>query len=164
MNTYSPMLGVRVSRVPSNVLRMLLGQEIIPGHEFPYMRIVSTLVMLIPILHIISVVATFCRIRFWRRSMQLPTQKQVPRFIALPLIWNAAIAYVLLVAFPIAFEANISTVILFQPDVGWVAVMSGVFAIVWGLLRTGIIITNGEYPTQHTRNVAAPESSSRNIH
>ena len=40
MNTYSPMLGIRVSRVPSSVLRMLLGQEIIPGYEFPYMQIV----------------------------------------------------------------------------------------------------------------------------
>jgi len=57
---------------------------------------------------------------------------QVARYIALAFIWNAAIAYVLLVTLPIAFEANISTVILFQPDVGWVAVMSGVFAIVWG--------------------------------
>ena len=65
-------------------------------------------------------------------SAQLPTRMQVARYIALAFIWNAAIAYVLLVTLPIAFEANISTVILFQPDVGWVAVMSGVFAIVWG--------------------------------
>src|SRR6266508_2716105 len=26
MNTYSPMLGIRVSRIPANVLRMLLGK------------------------------------------------------------------------------------------------------------------------------------------
>jgi hypothetical protein len=66
---------------------------------------------------------------------------QPVRHIVLPLIWNAAIAYVLLVTLPLTFEANISTVILFQPDVGWVAVSSGAFAIVWGLLRTGIVIS-----------------------
>jgi hypothetical protein len=36
----------------------------------------------------------------------------------------------LLVALPIAFEANISTVLLFQPDVGWVALVGGIFALV----------------------------------
>jgi CubicO group peptidase (beta-lactamase class C family) len=141
MNTYSPMLGVRIARVPSSVLRMLLDQEVIPGYEFLYMRIIYALVMLIPFLHIAAVAATLRRIRFWQRSMQLPTRIQVARYITLQGIWNAAIAYALLVALPIAFEANISTVILFQPDVGWVALVSGIFAIVWGLISTVIGIS-----------------------
>ncbi len=142
MNTYSPMLGVRVSRIPSSVLRMLLGQAIIPGYEFPYMRIVYALVILIPLLHIISIFTTFRYIRFWRKSTQRPTRMQIVRYIVLPLIWNAVIAYVLLVTLPSAFGAKMSVILLFQPDVGWVAVISGVFAIVWGLLRTGIVISN----------------------
>jgi CubicO group peptidase (beta-lactamase class C family) len=141
MNTYSPMLGIRVSRVPSSVLRMLLGQEIIPGYEFPHMRIVYALVMLIPLLHILAVVTTFRRIRSWRGSTQLSTLRQIWRHIALPLIWNAAIACVLLVIVPVAFDAKMAVILLFQPDVGWMAVISGVFAIAWGLLRTGIIIS-----------------------
>jgi CubicO group peptidase (beta-lactamase class C family) len=141
MNTYSPMLGVRVSRVPSSVLRMLLGQEVIPGYEFPHMRIIYGLVMLVPVLHIIAVLATLRRARFWRSSAQLPTRIQVVRSIALPLIWNATIAYVFLVMLPRAFEANIFTVILFQPDVGWVSVISGLFAIVWGVISTSIGIS-----------------------
>ena len=140
MNTYSPMLGIRVQRLPSSVLRILLGQEIIPGYEILYMRIVYALVMLIPLLHIIAVTATFRRIRFWWRGTQLPTRMQVTRDIALPVIWNAAIAFILLVILPIAFESKMSVILLFQPDVGWVAVINGVFAIVWGLLRTGIVI------------------------
>ncbi|HSL45499.1 MAG TPA: serine hydrolase domain-containing protein [Anaerolineales bacterium] len=139
MNTYSPMLGVRVARLPSSVLRMLLDQEVIPGYEFPHMRIIYALVMLMPVLHMIAVVTTFRRFRLWCRSAQLPTSMQIARHIALPLIWNAAVAYVMLVALPIAFDANISTVILFQPDVGWMAVISGVFAIVWGVSRTSIV-------------------------
>jgi len=87
------------------------------------------------------VLATFRRIRFWRKNTQLLTQMQVARYIGLPLIWNAAIAYILLVALPIAFGAKMSAILLFQPDVGWVAVISGNFAIVWGLLRIGIVIS-----------------------
>ena len=141
MNTYSPMLGIRVSRLPSSVLRMLLGQEIIPGYEFLYKQTVYALVMLILLLHIIAILTRFRRIRFLRRNTQLPTQMQVARYIALPFIWNSAIAYILLVTLPIAFRANMSIILLFQPDVGWMALISGVFAIVWGLLRTGIVIS-----------------------
>jgi len=141
MNTSSPMLGVRVSSIPSNALRMLLDQPTILRTEFVYMQIIYALVMLIPLLQIIAVVATFRRIRFWRRNTQISTQMQVARYTALPLIWNAIVAYILLVILPTSFEANISTVILFQPDVGWVAVISGGVAIVWGILRTGIVIS-----------------------
>jgi hypothetical protein len=141
MNTYRPMLGVRVARLPSSVLRMLLDQEVIPGYEFPHMRIIYALVMLIPFLHITAVLATLRRIRLWQSNLHGSTWMQVARYIALPLLWNVAIAYILLVILPKVFEANISTVILFQPDVGWVAAVSGIFAIVWGVLRTGFVIS-----------------------
>lgn len=142
MNTYSPMLGIRVQRLPASVLRMLLGQEIIPGYEFPHMRIIYAVVMLIPLLQLIAVLATFRRIREWQTSnAQRPTWAQMVRFIALPLIWNVVIAFILLVILPVAFDANLGVVILFQPDVGWVAIISGIFAIVWAVLRTGLVIS-----------------------
>lgn len=140
MNTYSPMLGIRVSRLPSSVLRMLLGQEIVPGNEFLFMRIIYALVMLIPLLYFLAIATTFRRVRSWQRGAQLSPQIQIARYVVWSLIWNAAIAYVLLVTLPSTFGANIPTMILFQPDVGWVAVISGIFAIVWGLSRTGIVI------------------------
>jgi hypothetical protein len=109
-------------------------------NEILLRQIVYVLVMLIPLLHFLSVVMTLRRVRSWRRGAPLSPQTQIARYVALPLIWNAAIAYVLLVTLPKAFEVDISTMILLQPDVSWVAVISGVFAIVWGLLRTGIVI------------------------
>lgn len=142
MNTYSPMLGIRVSRLPSSVLRMLLGQEIIPGNEFPYMRIAYALVMLSPILLFIDVLLVFRRKGYVRRGMPRWTVIQVMRFVVLPLIWNAAIAFILLVILPIAFEAKMPVILLFQPDVGWTASITGVIAILWGLLRTVLFIGN----------------------
>ncbi len=141
MNTYNPILGLRVSRLPSNILRMLLGQVPIQVNEILFRQIIYVLVMLIPLLHFISVVMTLRRVRSWRRSAPLSPQTQIiARYVALPLLWNAALAYVLLVTLPKAFEVDISTMILIQPDAGWVAVISGIFAIVWGLLGTGIVI------------------------
>lgn len=141
MNTYNPMLGFRVARVPGNILRLLLGQNAIQLNEILLRQIIYVLVMLIPLLHILAVVMTFRRVRSWRRGAPLSPQAQTVRYVALPLIWNAAIAYMLLVTLPKAFEIDILTMILLQPDVSWVAVISGVFAIVWGLLRTGIVIS-----------------------
>jgi CubicO group peptidase (beta-lactamase class C family) len=140
MNIYSPMLGVRVSRLPSSLLRMLLGQEVIPGYEFPHMRIIYALVMLVPLLHLIAVLATFRRMRYWRTNhAQRLTRAETVRFIALPFLWNIVIAYVLLIFLPTAFGANLGAMILFQPDVDWIAVIGGIFALVWGFLRTGIV-------------------------
>lgn len=137
MNTYSPMFGVRVSRVPSSVLRMLLGQEVVPGYEFPHMRIIYALVMVIPFLQALAVAITVRRIRRWRKGVRPSLWAQSVRDVAVPAIWSAAVAYVLLVSLPSAFGADSATVMLFQPDVGWVAVVSGVFAIVWGVIGTG---------------------------
>jgi len=120
---------------------MLLDQEVIPGYEFPHMRIIYALVMLVPLLHIIAVVATFRRIRFWRTNhAQRLTRAETIRFIVLPLLLNVVIAYILLIFLPVTFGANLQAMILFQPDVGWIAIISGVFALVWGFLRTGIAI------------------------
>ena len=132
MNTYSPMLGFRVSRLPGNILRMLLGQDTVQLNEILFRQIIYILVMLIPLLHFLAVVMTARHVRFWRSGAPLSPPTQIARYVALPLIWNAAIAYVLLVTLPKAFEVDISTMLLLQPDVSWVAVISGVFAMVWG--------------------------------
>lgn len=141
MNTYSPMLGVRVQRVPSSVLRMLLGQPVIPGYEFPSMRIIYAAAMLVPLSHLFAVLTTFRRIRSLRMTGRHLTKWEVARLIALPLIWNAVLAYVLLFLLPIAFAADLPAILLFQPDIGWVALISGIFAVVWGVISTGMGIS-----------------------
>jgi hypothetical protein len=117
---------------------MLLGQEIIPGYESRHMRIIYALVMLIPFLHCFAVAATFRHIHSWHRGPRPSRKAQVACYVALAVIWNAAIAYALLFELPSAFGADMSTVLLFQPDVGWVAGASGVFAIVWGVVSTSV--------------------------
>lgn len=138
MNTYSPMLGFRVSRVPGNILRMLLGQATIQLNEILFRQMTYGIVMLIPLIQLLAVVITLRRVRSWRKGASYSSQIQIAFYVALPLIWNAA--YVLLVILPKAFEVDISTMILLQPDVSWVAVVSGVFAIAWGLLRTSLVV------------------------
>lgn len=142
MNTYNPLLGFRVSRLPGNILRMLLGQATIQLNEILFRQLIYVLVMLMPLFHFLDVVKTLRRVRSWRREALLAPHTQIVRYVALPFIWNAAIAYLLLVTLPKAFEVDIATMILIQPDAGGVAVASGTFAIVWGVLRTGIVLSS----------------------
>ena len=51
------------------------------------------------------------------------------------------LARLLLILLPITFGADLPVILLFQPDVGGVAVVSGIFAIVWGVMITGIRIS-----------------------
>jgi Zn-dependent membrane protease YugP len=39
------------------------------------------------------------------------------------------------------FDVNMWVILHFQPDVSWVAVISGIFAIAWAVLRTGIVLS-----------------------
>ena len=142
MNTYSPMLGIRVSRLPSSVLRMLLDQPIIPGYEFllyaDHLR--SRDVDPFIASHHRSGLRSTASVT-GEPTAQHPTQRQVGTLHCLTAnlecryrihsFWFFCL---------VAFDASLGAVILFQPDVGWVAVISGVFAIVWGLLRTSIVI------------------------
>jgi hypothetical protein len=139
MNTYSPMLGIRAARIPGSVLRMLLGQEIIPGTEFVYKQLIYAGVMLMPLLLLGDIVVTFRRKKYRRRRPRL-TVKQGLGLVAAPLLWNSAIAILLLVLLPTAFGVSMPVVILFQPDVGWVALISGITAILWGLLKSGLFL------------------------
>ena len=79
---------------------MLLGQEIIPGYEFLYMRIIYAVVMLVPLLYFLAVTTHFPSNAFLDKgAARLSPQAQIARYVAFPLIWNASIAYVLLVTF-----------------------------------------------------------------
>jgi hypothetical protein len=120
---------------------MLLDQETIQLNEILFRQIIYVFLLLIPFLHIFAVVNTLRRGRSRRGGALLSTKRQIARHVAVPLIWNAALAYVLLVALPQAFEANFPVMILLQPDASWLAVVSGVFAIVWGIISTGIGIS-----------------------
>jgi hypothetical protein len=104
------------------------------------MQIAYAAVMVIPLLLLADVLVTFRRKRYLRRRKLHLTAIQILRTTALALIWILAVAIILLVIFPSAFGSTLAAVILFQPDVGWVALLSGIFAILWGILRTGLFL------------------------
>jgi len=95
--------------------------------------------LLIPALQILGVTATLLRLRRWRRlpiSRPSRGQKWVLH-ILLPMIPNLSVA-----ATPIALVASPlrGFLLLFAPDISWLARICGSFAGIWIFLRTGLIL------------------------
>ena len=95
--------------------------------------------LLIPALQILGVTATLLRLRRWRRH---PTSRPSRRrmwvlHILLPMIPNLLVA-----APPIALVASAlrGFLLLFAPDISWIARICGSFAGAWIFLRTGLIL------------------------
>ena len=95
--------------------------------------------LVIPALQILGVAATLLRLRRWQRhpnSRPSRGQKWVLH-ILLPMIPNLTIA-----ATPIALLASPlrGFLLLFAPDISWLARICGSFAGIWIFLRTGLIL------------------------
>ncbi|MGZ3621572.1 MAG: serine hydrolase domain-containing protein [Ktedonobacteraceae bacterium] len=95
--------------------------------------------LLLPVLQILGVAATLLRLRSWRRhpnSRPSRGQKWVLH-ILLPMIPNLTVA-----ATPIALVASPRRgfLLLFAPDISWMARICGSFAAIWIFLRTGLIL------------------------
>jgi CubicO group peptidase (beta-lactamase class C family) len=108
--------------------------------------------LLIPLLQIAGVAATLLILRRWRRDPALrPGGVNLwGRHILLPLIPNLFLA-----AIPIALLASglLRSLMLFMPDISWIALICGGFAGIWAFLRTGLIL--GAVNTPRSSNIFA---------
>ena len=95
--------------------------------------------LLVPTLQILGVAVTLLRLRRWRRhpnSRPSRGQKWVLH-ILLPMIPNLTVA-----ATPIALVASPlrGFLLLYAPDISWIAWVCGSFAGIWIFLRIGLIL------------------------
>jgi CubicO group peptidase (beta-lactamase class C family) len=101
--------------------------------------------LLIPALQIVGVVATLRLLRRWRWDPECrPTGgRKWGLYILLPLILDLLVALTLL---PMLGKTR-GYLMLYMPDYSWVAMVCGSFALVWGFLRTGLILQNLRKPS-----------------
>jgi CubicO group peptidase (beta-lactamase class C family) len=93
--------------------------------------------LLIPIAQLAGVVLTLRRLRRWRRAPDgRPSGRKRGRYVLLPLIPNLLAALLLLLVL-----SDIRGFLwLFMPDVMWIALVCGSFALVWSVVRTGLVL------------------------
>jgi CubicO group peptidase (beta-lactamase class C family) len=123
-----------------NVMRALLGMP--PAAvEFPVVfRLVIAAFVVLPLLQLLGAGASLRRFQRWRRAPETrpsSTRERIVR-VAVPAVTNAALGLLLLVGLPAAFQTPLRIMRLFQPGLGWIVTLSGIFALAWGLCRTAL--------------------------
>jgi len=94
--------------------------------------------VLIPILQVIGVALTLRRLGRWRADpASRPSGSRLwGQHILLPLVPNLLAALMLV---PMLSKLR-GFMKLFAPDYSWIAMVCGSFALVWSLLRTGLVL------------------------
>jgi hypothetical protein len=107
--------------------------------KLDFIQWIMRLLPLLPLLQIASAAATLRMLGRWERNPALrPNSKRMwGRYVLLPLIPNLSLAGIL-----IYLKSNglIRFMQLFMPDLAWIIQISGSFAGIWSILRSGLIL------------------------
>ena len=117
----------------------LLADQQPPPIQLDFIQWIMRLLPLIPLLQVVGVTATLQMLRRWERNPALRPigGRMWGKYILLPLISNLSLAAVLG-----CLHSNglIRYLHLFNPDLAWIARISGGFAAIWVFLRSGLIL------------------------
>ncbi len=129
-----PVLG----EVGLNVTTLLAGQQPTPI-RLDFIQWIMRALPLIPLMQIIGVLATFRLLGRWSEepNSQPSRGRAWGQHIVLPLIPNLSLAAILVY---LQSSGLIRFLNLFMPDLAWIARISGGFAGIWAVLRTGLIL------------------------
>jgi hypothetical protein len=117
---------------------LLAGQQPAPI-KLDFIQWIMRLLPLIPLLQVVGVFATLRVLRRWEREPAIrPGGGRLwVQHILLPLFPNLTLTGILVY---LRSTGVIHFVDLFMPDLAWIARISGGFAGIWALLRTGLIL------------------------
>jgi hypothetical protein len=131
-------LPVIMEEVGNGVTALLTGQP--PAAiQLDFIQWIMRLLPLIPLLQVAGVITTLGFIRRWQSDpARRPSQGRMWRqHILLPLIPNLTLAAILVY---LRSSGLLCYLHLFNPDLAWISRISGGFAGIWALLRTGLLI------------------------
>jgi CubicO group peptidase (beta-lactamase class C family) len=120
----------------TGVTALLAGQEP-PPVRLEFIQWIMRLLPVIPLLQVAGVVTTLRRLHRWRAEPTLRPARLWGKHILLPLAPNLTLTGILIY---LSATGLIRFMSFFMPDVAWIARISGSFAGVWTILRTGLFI------------------------
>jgi CubicO group peptidase (beta-lactamase class C family) len=131
-------LPIITEEIGSNLSAILTGQQPQPI-KLDFIQWIFRLLPLIPLLQAVSVLSTLRKLRQWQQDpLNRPGGISVyGHHILTPLIPHLSLAATLAY---LKSSGLIGFIDLFMPDLGWIARISGWFAIIWFSLRSGLFL------------------------
>ncbi len=120
-------------------LAALLAGQPPPPIRFGFIPWVMRALLLLPLWQIVGVIATLRRLRRWRADPSLrPGRERLwGQHLLLPLLPNLSLAAALAY---LRASGLLRYLRLYMPDLAWIARVSGGFAGLWAVLRSGLIL------------------------
>jgi CubicO group peptidase (beta-lactamase class C family) len=145
VNTNQMMINFALDEVGAGVATLLAGAQPQPT---PFSVIPWALrgFLLIPVFQVIDVLVTLRLVGRWRRDANRrpgPARKWVFH-ILLPIVLNLPLVAIGLTLLSSGLRRFM---LLYMPDLSWLALISGGFALVWSFLRTGLILRTVQSPS-----------------
>lgn len=137
MNADHFLMSPILSEMGAGVAALLAGETPAPL-RFGFLPWATRGLLLIPVLQVLGVIATLHALRSWRESPGSRPRglRKWGLYVVPPLILNGLVALMLL---PLR-GAMRGFWLLFAPDYAWIALISGTFALLWGPLRTWLVL------------------------
>lgn len=141
-NVYPGVIKESIPQLYKGIINLLVGR---PPAEPGNNPLITIQVIALPVLLLLQVLGLFrawAVLRRWHTHSKRPSLsvKSLLRHIGLPLLVDRAIAAGVLIGLPILFDAPLSIMLYFQPDLISIAVLCAALALVGGLLRSGITL------------------------
>src|SRR5215208_425967 len=147
------------TEVGASVAKLLAGEEPVPSPFVGAVPWALRALPLIPAIQIVGVAATLRRLLRWHQdpSSHSLGGRKWGRYILLPLIpdllvslplvgllWTSTLDVPLLGMLGSGFR---DVLLLFMPDVSWIALVCGSFALAWMFVRTGLVLRSLRKPS-----------------
>jgi len=139
VNANQMMMDLAQWEFGAGVAKLLAGERPIPNRSGAIIPWALRSLPLIPALQIVGVAATLRRLGRWHQdppSHPLGGRKW-GRYILLPLIPDLLVSLPLL---GLLCTDTLGVMLLYMPDVSWIALVCGSFALAWMLLHTGLVL------------------------
>ena len=142
INAESYVSGPQTGSLVRGVVDLLFEKEPQPVQQST-LPLSLVLFILLFLLQLAAATRTFFLLRKWKKNPLAQPSSQWKRrgwHIAVPIVASVIIAVGLLIVLPRIFNMELAGFLLFVPDAGFLVIVSGFFAIIWGLVRTILVL------------------------
>jgi hypothetical protein len=131
-------LPIILPEVGTGVAALLAGRQP-PPIRLGFVPWIMRSMLLIPLVQVAGVGATMRLLRRWRLNPTLRRNagRRWRRHVLLPLIPNLSLAALLAA---LKLRGMLPYLRLYNPDFAWIATVCGRFALVWSMLRGGLVL------------------------
>jgi CubicO group peptidase (beta-lactamase class C family) len=135
--------GDRMLQTAFGVISLLMGHQPPAAESESFYQLILMVILGITVLMVIGMIRSIVVLRRWRTQpgRRPHGRRGIIWHVVVPLVLHLGLALLFLVGLPqLLFQSSLPPFFLWLPDFGYTLLVSGVFALGWGILRTVLAV------------------------